>query len=41
MQETFHHILQLSEEEQNILATYLQEHLNEFLNKAREGKTHC
>jgi hypothetical protein len=29
MQEIFHHILQLSEEKQNMLAPYLQEHLVE------------
>lgn len=38
MQETFHHILQLSEEEQNTLAPYLQKHLDEFLKKAEKEK---
>ncbi|MEB3120251.1 MAG: hypothetical protein VKL41_03400 [Snowella sp.] len=38
MQKTFHHILQLSQEEQNILAPYLQEHLNEFLKKPEKEK---
>jgi biotin-(acetyl-CoA carboxylase) ligase len=38
MQETFHHILQLSEEKQNILAPYLQKNLDEFLKKAEQEK---
>lgn len=38
MQETFHHILQLSEEEQNTLAPYLRKHLDEFLKKAQKEK---
>ena len=38
MQKNFHHILQLSQEEQNILASYLQEHLNEFLKKPEKEK---
>lgn len=38
MQETFAQILQLSEEQQNTLATYLQKHLVEFLERAEKEK---
>lgn len=38
IQETFEQISQLSEEQQNALATYLQKHLDEFLQKAEQEK---
>lgn len=38
IQETFEQISQLSEEQQNTLATYLQKHLDEFLQKAEQEK---
>jgi hypothetical protein len=38
IQETFEQILQLSEEQQNILAPYLQKHLSEFLQQAEKEK---
>ena len=38
IQETFEQILQLSEEQQNLLATYLQKHLTEFLQQAEQEK---
>lgn len=38
IQETFEQILQLSEEQQNILANYLQKHLHEFLQQAEKEK---
>ena len=38
VQETFELISRLSEEQQNTLATYLQKHLDEFLQKAEKEK---
>lgn len=38
MQETFAQISQLSEEQQNTLATYLQKHLGEFLERAEKER---
>ena len=38
IQETFEQISQLSEEQQNTLATYLQKHLHECLQKAEQEK---
>ena len=38
MQETLAKISQLSEEQQNTLATYLQKHLGEFLERAEKEK---
>jgi hypothetical protein len=38
IQETFEQISQLSEEQQNILATYLKKHLHEFLQQAEKEK---
>jgi polyhydroxyalkanoate synthesis regulator protein len=38
IQETFEQISQLSEEQQNILATYLKKHLDEFLKQAEKEK---
>ena len=38
IQETFEQISRLSEEQQNTLATYLQKHLDEFLQKAEKEK---
>ncbi|MDJ0601585.1 MAG: hypothetical protein QNJ37_22410 [Crocosphaera sp.] len=38
IQETFEQILQLSEEQQNMLAIYLQKHLDEFLQQAEKEK---
>ena len=38
IQETFEQISQLSEEQQNTLVIYLQKHLDEFLQKAKQEK---
>lgn len=38
IQETFEQISQLSEEQQNTLATYLQKHLEKFLQEAEKEK---
>ncbi|WP_293078566.1 hypothetical protein [Moorena sp. SIO3H5] len=38
IQETFEQIAQLSEEQQNALAIYLQKHLAEFLQQAEREK---
>ncbi|MDJ0746421.1 MAG: hypothetical protein QNJ32_24075 [Xenococcaceae cyanobacterium MO_167.B27] len=38
IQETFEQISRLSEEQQNTLATYLQKHLDEFLQQAEKEK---
>ena len=38
IQKTFEQILQLSEDQQNTLAIYLQKHLDEFLEQAEKEK---
>ena len=38
IQKTFEQISRLSEEQQNTLATYLQKHLDEFLQQAEKEK---
>ena len=38
IQETFEQILNLPEEQQNLLAIYLQKHLEEFLQQAEKEK---
>ncbi|MDJ0844493.1 hypothetical protein [Crocosphaera sp.] len=38
IQETFEQILKLPEEQQNMLAIYLQKHLDEFLQQAEKEK---